>query len=59
MVSNEAIVEYDGEHYSCPILENRLSFEQAGAIMARMDGRAIDARWLQLWQSWLEPISFK
>jgi hypothetical protein len=54
MVSNESIRDYDDAHYAQPILGNRLSFEEAGEIMSRVDSHELDAHWASLWQNWLQ-----
>jgi hypothetical protein len=51
LVSSESVLDYSGGNYAEPILGNPLSFEEAGAIMANMDGRELEARWLQAWQA--------
>lgn len=52
MVSNESITDYSGDNYSNPILGNPISFEEAGKIMSKEKGAAINSRWLELWQTW-------
>lgn len=50
MITNESVVDYSGDNYTKPILDNPLSFERAGAIMSAMDGRELEERWLRAWQ---------
>lgn len=52
MISNESIVDYSGETYTEPILGNRLSFQEAGAIMSELDGRELERRWYEAWHGW-------
>jgi hypothetical protein len=52
MISNESILTYSGDNYAEPILGNRLSFQQAGELMSRIDGRELERRWLHAWQGW-------
>jgi len=53
LVSNERIINYDGENYTRPILGNPISFEEAGAMMSHIGGHEIDRRWHALWKEWL------
>ena len=46
MVSNEAIVDYEGDNYSKPILENTLSFEEAASLVSKQDVQALERRWM-------------
>jgi hypothetical protein len=54
MTTNESITDYSGDNYLRPIRGNPLSFEQAGKIMGRMDGRDIDKRWEELWKKTID-----
>jgi hypothetical protein len=51
MASNESIIDYNGTNYAEPILDNRLSFEAAGKLMAQVDGRYLDEQWRAAWKN--------
>lgn len=51
--SSETIIDYNGEQYTRPIFDNRLSFEEAAQRMTQIDGHTLDALWQQHWQGWL------
>jgi hypothetical protein len=53
MVSNESILDYNSHNYTQPVLNNRLSFEEAGQVMAQLDGRELEASWQAARQKWL------
>jgi hypothetical protein len=52
MVSNESVLDYGGDNYAEPILDNPISFQRAGEMMASMEGQELERRWLQAWQDW-------
>ncbi len=52
MVTNESVIEYDGDNYLRPILGNPRSFDAAAQAMAQMDGQELERRWLQAWREW-------
>jgi hypothetical protein len=45
MVSNEAIVDYEGDNYCKPILENTLSFEEVASLVSKQDVQALERQW--------------
>jgi len=49
MRSNEALISYEEENYSLPVLGNSLSFEDASRRMALEDNRLVEKRWLESW----------
>ena len=54
MLSNERITDYSSGNYTDAIMGNALSFDEAGVLMARQDGRQIETEWQRLWDSFRE-----
>jgi hypothetical protein len=53
MLTNEAVVDYEGGSYDQPILGNPLSFKQAATLVSTIDGAELDGRWHEAWRDWL------
>lgn len=53
MVSHESILDYNGDNYSKPIMGNRLSFEDAGEIMSKIQGDILEKNWRHILDNWL------
>jgi len=49
MRSSEALISYEGENYSLPVMGNPLSFEEASRRMSLEDNRLVENRWLENW----------
>jgi hypothetical protein len=49
MRSSEALVSYEGENYTLPVMGNPLSFDEAFRRMAMEDNRLVERRWLESW----------
>lgn len=54
MTGNESIVDYEGDNFNRPILGNSRSFADAARLMAALDGRELERRWLHAWAGWLD-----
>ncbi len=52
MRSNESLVNYEGENYSMPVMNNTISFEEAARRMAVQDTRLVENRWWEQWKDW-------
>ncbi len=53
LVANESIEDLKAV-YSEPILDNSLSFEEAGRRMAQLDGLELDRKWTKIRREWLQ-----
>ena len=51
MVSNEAVVSYDGDTFNKPLAGNPVSFAEAAALMAGVDGVKLEQMWHNAWQN--------
>ena len=53
MHSNEALVNYEGENFTRPVMDNPISFEEAARRMSMEDNRRVEVRCSERWNSWL------
>lgn len=52
MRTNEALLNYEGENYTQPIMGNPFSFEEATRLMFMEDTRLVEKRWHDRWVDW-------
>lgn len=52
LISNETITNYSGANYTQPILNNALSFYEAGEIMSQVESHELEERWFSIWKNW-------
>lgn len=52
MISNESLIDYNGDNYLRPIFNNRYSFKELSELMSHKGGKQIEECWMQKWKNW-------